>query len=92
MTVEDAIEIIESRNFYCIECINRNEECCKALDMAIKALSTEKPAEWQYEKFGFRTCSNCGYSNVGIDDDGVFIPNNYCPSCGAKMIESEEEK
>ena len=38
MTVEDAIEIIKSRNFYCIECIDRKEDCCKALDMAIKAL------------------------------------------------------
>ena len=41
MTIEDAIEIIKSRNFYCIECIDRNEECCKALDMAIKALEQE---------------------------------------------------
>lgn len=50
----------------------------------------EKTAEWNYERFGYRTCSNCGYSNVGTDDDGVFIPNNYCPNCGAKMKEEEE--
>lgn len=44
MTNEEAIKIIEGRNFSCIECIDRSEECCKALDMAIKALSAEKTA------------------------------------------------
>ena len=39
MTNEEAIEIIEGRNFSCIECIDRSEECCKALNMAIKALT-----------------------------------------------------
>lgn len=45
MTREEAIEIIESRNFYCIECIDRTDECCKALEMAIESLSAEKNAE-----------------------------------------------
>jgi len=51
MTIEDAIEIIKSRNFYCIECIDRNEECCKALDMAIKALEYMLEDWEEYEEY-----------------------------------------
>lgn len=61
------------------------------IDIIEQMPSAEKTAEWNYERFGYRTCSNCGYSNVGTDDDGVFIPNNYCPNCGAKMKGEEEE-
>ena len=49
MTKEEAIEIIESRNFYCIECIDRSEECCDALDMAIESLSAEQTAEGEID-------------------------------------------
>ena len=38
MTNEQAIKIIKGRNFRCVECIDRSEECCEALDMAIQSL------------------------------------------------------
>ena len=49
MNREEAIQIIKDRNFYCIECIDRSEKCCKALNMAIEAL--EKEIGCEYCKF-----------------------------------------
>ena len=63
MTKEEAIEIIESRNFYCIECIDRSEECCKALEMAIEALSAEKTAECDNN----HDCEHCDWTECPLE-------------------------
>ena len=39
---------------------------------------------WKYDLW-FMTCSNCGCCLATKDDEGQWIPDNYCPNCGAKM-------
>lgn len=38
-----------------------------------------------------RECSKCGSITRWTDNDGVPIPNNYCPNCGADMRESDNK-
>ena len=59
-------------------------ECKEALDMAIQSLSAEKTAEWKLADAyrGLYTCSNCRLQSSKYA---------FCPQCGAKMKESEEE-
>ena len=33
-----------------------------------------------------KICSNCGWSH------SLVIPKNYCPNCGAKMVEPQESE
>ena len=66
-------------------------ELAEAVEMGIKALEEERPhGEWidddinSNEKYHFFKCSVCG-------GDGV--PRcNFCPNCGAKMVEEEGEQ
>ena len=64
-----------------------------ALNMAIKALEQEpnKTGHWkrissdkyvQHAQYYYR-CSECGGDIIG--------EHNYCPNCGAKMVEQESE-
>lgn len=71
----------------------------EALDMAIKALQEQKVGEWEeikvisnaYDVAGVKTwvslmgCNKCDFRTFAIE--GHFAQYNYCPSCGAKMIE-----
>ena len=66
-----------------------DDELSDALDMAIKALEqqpTRPTARWERLVDDFKKCSKCGKP--------VKFYRNYkhCPGCGARMIESEEER
>ena len=37
-------------------------------------------------------CSNCGYKQAYTTDKEDSLPCNYCPNCGAKMIELQESE
>ena len=53
---------------------------------------TQKPGKWINDKDDMPTCSECGYIpqyNRAIDD---YEYSNYCPSCGAKMVEPQESE
>lgn len=84
MTSEEAIKKLE--NF--AKHIEPNEEFLTA----IKALSAENTAEWIIHKDTIGVtkeilyifeCSGCGKC--------ITEQSRYCPNCGAKMKESEEE-
>ena len=54
----------------------------KVLDMAIKALSAEKTAKWEFPQSRCAKCSYCGH----IIYETIY---RYCPNCGSKMLEIE---
>lgn len=62
-------------------------EC--GVERQFNADMADKTAEWNYS-FQFRTCSKCGCCITDFDDEGTYIPDNYCPNCGARMNEEEE--
>ena len=67
----------------------------KGLNMALKIIDKyaeqEKTGMWflTIEDWNKWTCSECGFSKR--TDIHVMIRYNYCPNCGARLIESEEE-
>ena len=71
MTREEAIEYFKDMN----ECTYGNVE---PIQMAIKALEQEQTGHW-IKKDGYSDCSECG-SHIVTEWD-------YCPKCGAKMVE-----
>ena len=65
------------------------------IELAIKALEQEPKTGHWIEKDGFDgdvyyDCSECGESFCLIDGTPTDNLYNYCPNCGAKMVESEE--
>ena len=91
MTREEAIEILKTDG--CYECYvetdnpyvcnNGGCEIREAYYMAIEALE-QKRGEWKYDGT-YYICSACN----GNSYTNSF---NYCPNCGAKMDEREEEE
>ncbi len=92
---QDAIDVLK-RN-YPSSCF---EDLCKAVDIAIKALSadtqlTRKTAEWVYgEKDGADGwyCSECKfhipwyYNYYGLENIDFIRDFHTCPHCDAKMM------
>ena len=80
MTREEAIAFFKDMN----ECTYGNLE---AVEMAIKALEQEpKTGHWISGKYK-DTCSRCRCTypkNIGF--------KNYCPNCGARMVEPQESE
>ena len=69
----------------------------EALDMAIKALEQQPKTGHWIEKDDFDgdthyDCSECGESFCLIDGTPTDNLYNYCPNCGAKMIEPQERE
>lgn len=93
MTNEEAIELLCAYGVPLDE--NKFRE---ALDMAIKALSAEKTAEWIFKTTKSAQCSNCGHIQFTNGEDTTkktLIHNalyHYCPNCGAKMKKESEEE
>lgn len=67
-----------------------DDELNEALDVAIKALEQEpKTGYWIFvdKAHEHAHCSECDYGDVDLLDGR---PHNYCPNCGAKMVELQE--
>ena len=61
----------------------------ESINVGIKALEQQKTGEWIYDcrpvygnPYGHYECSNCKREFA--------YKENYCPSCGARMIEPQE--
>ena len=59
------------------------EQFCEAYEMAISALERQS-GKWEFVCQHWRKCSECGFSHKFAEDW------NYCPNCGAKMVEPKE--
>lgn len=88
MTREEAIKFLELDKESRGKCFISD-----AIDMAIKALDQEpKTGHWiiveelhgEWEGTKKYACDKCG-EKVGV------FKSNYCPNCGARMVESEEQ-
>ena len=94
-----AIKALEQQS--CEDCISRQEVLEQAKDYgsktylipvnSVKTLPSVQPtrptARWSRQTdtyHDYYECENCGIG-VGLDD-----VRNFCPNCGAEMIESEE--
>ena len=56
------------------------------LDELIEAYEREKTGKWSREhlsKRGFMYCSECGFGKM----DNEHRHYNYCPNCGARMVD-----
>ena len=69
MTRKEAIQIIKDRNFYCIECIDRSDKCCKALKIAIDSL--EKEEEREAKELSERDAMLDDYYNTKYTDRSI---------------------
>lgn len=102
MTREEAIEILKQFK-KCLSDVVFDEKGSEAWQMAIKALSQEpKTGHWidydsNEDKYDKIKCSECGHSfivdsyhwcDIGFTKDDL----NYCPNCGAKMLEPQESE
>ena len=84
MTREEAIKWFRRNPFY--------HKDHKPFNMAIKALEQEpKTGHWiplgNYDDWGNERsykCSECG--------DVDTYPDNYCPNCGVRMVETQESE
>ena len=98
MSRAEAIEQLEKAYK---ECISLGQTCGKdsvfwkraeAIKVAIKALEQEPKTGYWIEKEEFYgdvyyDCSECGESWTTIDGTPWNNGMNYCPNCGAKMVE-----
>ena len=63
----------------------RSKETCEDLRLFDELPSvTQKPGKWIYKNLKGQYCSVC-------DEQSVW-KFNYCPNCGAKMVESQESE
>lgn len=90
MTTEEAIEILSD-----VGDINRCAEDAEALEMAIEALEQEpKTGHWilldECSNSGYY-CSECHKKVIKEGWSKTVKKVKYCPNCGAKMTESEEQ-
>ena len=68
-------------------------------ELVVKALPPvtpkQKMGQWivtKKEKITYAECSNCGALYSIKKDTYDFSSAKFCPNCGVKMVESEEEK
>ena len=85
MTREEAVQELK----YIYDSLVSCDLSYEALDMAIKSLSADvQPVvrgEWIHEESqpDLWECSKCHW----LIDGAYICPTNYCPNCGAKMVE-----
>lgn len=96
MTNKEAIEILKEEWRINAELFGKQFD--EALDLAIKALEEQKRPKgvWLESNkgaFGFQdfACSNC-HTEIKDMPTAMTTPiYNYCPTCGAKMKEEEND-
>ena len=99
MTNRRALEILVEPDRIGCHIIKANDpETCEynadsqtALNMAIKALAQQRTGHWirttgENGVTSSARCSECGF------EDNRYELFNFCPKCGAKMIEPQERE
>lgn len=81
-----AIEVLESENYY-KSLVESYGDTINKLTTAISESKQEQRKGHWIHKMWFLECSNCGYTRDRLDNEGYPIPDNFCPNCGAKMVE-----
>ena len=93
MTREEAIKRLSEYAQYSYGIWHNDEEDTKAFEIAIEALSADRPmGEWINQDNGAfypYECSNC-HEQPFCDDYGYHL-TNYCPNCGARMKGGDAE-
>ena len=88
MTRGEAIAVLTMQK----SMVTSGRACCKALDMAIEALS-ERTGEWilecdsEGEGDNLYRCSECG-CHYGCQE---YDKPNFCPNCGKQMLRKDDE-
>ena len=88
--MSDLIEREAVQDLFCRICMENNlcyrsKETCEDLRLFDELPSvTQKPGKWIYKNLKGQYCSVC-------DEQSVW-KFNYCPNCGAKMVESQESE
>lgn len=90
MTREEAIEMLDKWG------VLLPSEASEAIDMAIEALSADRPiGEW-IAKDGVFYCSCCDNDSAGLSEDDVYVYGislpNYCGHCGVRMTKGGEKE
>lgn len=85
MTIEQAIEIIESETPQ-RGTTTKAKQKIDAFDMAVSALRLvgEPTAEWTTDSYGYIICGHCGNEALWDTDYGQRT-TVHCPHCGWKM-------
>ena len=93
---EDAISrqavLVTARNSCADLVSNKDTEIfCDEIKALPPVTSQSKTGEWIFvdKAHEHAHCSECDYGDVDLLDGR---PHNYCPNCGAKMVEPQAEK
>lgn len=63
------------------------EQAVKKWNRRAEAETSVSCAEWVYDKYMYAHCSECGYEHESPE-----YVTPFCPGCGAKMEDEEENK
>lgn len=65
------------------------EQCIGAIrGLKVHDSKERKTGKWEYRNM-LRICSECGGITGEKDDFNDWLPDKYCPNCGAKMEVNE---
>lgn len=101
LTRKEAIQILSTRDKYGVLC-GYTSGVTEALDMAIDALSPRPTGEWTekevfniqesaIEEWQSARCSECGKYHT-TPYLYYFSNYNFCPCCGAKMVQGGDSE
>lgn len=99
LKLEDGTTIREMV-YECKKCKHYGDSCDGDItDIEVEIPQTDHYGRWIHEQheFGFDgwCCSECGTRNYnlphGVTNPYKFPSSRYCPQCGAKMKQTEEE-
>ena len=89
MERKEAIRILKGDTLF------NSREKREALDMAISSLETDEAYQLEYEKSSRRWIEHTDNYSTWVECPVCGIerayPTNYCPDCGAKMVEEQGE-
>lgn len=87
MTLEEAIDHAEEvAKIECGKCAEEHRQLAEWLRELKKLREQSKKGKWIRDGHHIR-CDQCGMYMCDTDREGDRIPTEFCPNCGADMIE-----